>query len=52
MFHLNKSEVLQFLLEKHFKGNYLDILGEFQISFITFMIGQNLEAFEQWKALL
>lgn len=51
MFYLNKSPVLQFVLKKHFSKRTLEILGEFQMAFIAFMIGQNLEAFDQWKQL-
>lgn len=29
-----------------------DLLGELQYAFVVFMLGQNLEALEQWKALL
>jgi A1 cistron-splicing factor AAR2 len=29
-----------------------DLLGEIQFTFVVFMLGQNLEALEQWKALL
>lgn len=29
-----------------------EVLGELQFSFICFLVGQNLDAFEQWKQLL
>ena len=50
-FYTNKSAVLQMLLEKHLQNDPYEILGEFQMAFILFMIGQNLEAFEHWKNL-
>ena len=33
-------------------GTTKDILGELQYCFITFLLGENLEAFEQWKSLV
>jgi A1 cistron-splicing factor AAR2 len=42
--------ILKEVLDK--MGNPKDILGELQYCFITFLLGENLEAFEQWKSLV
>lgn len=31
---------------------YQELLGELQFSFVTFLLGENLDSFEQWKALI
>ena len=49
-FYLNKFSVLSTVLNRHFtKETLTHFLGEIQLSFILFMIGQNFEAFEVWK---
>lgn len=47
---MDKSKVLQDIL-----GNFADvkeILGELQLAFIAFLVGQVYDAFEQWKNLI
>ena len=39
--------ILRFLL-----SSADEVLGELQFSFVCFLVGQNLDAFEQWKQLL
>ncbi|KAL4439432.1 hypothetical protein ABPG77_008761 [Micractinium sp. CCAP 211/92] len=50
--NLDKSKVLEEILEKRFKGSEAAFLGEFQFAFLAFLVGQSLEAFAQWKAFL
>ena len=47
---MDKSYSLIKNLEK-FEKKY-DILGEFQIAFIEFLIGQKFNAFEYWKSII
>jgi hypothetical protein len=48
--NLDKTVILKEVIAK--VGNPKDILGELQYCFITFLLGENLEAFEQWKSLV
>jgi A1 cistron-splicing factor AAR2 len=50
-YSMDHSYVLRTLLDNSYR-EITDILGELQIAFICFLIGQNLEAFEQWKQLV
>jgi len=40
------------LLNLEYKGNVQLLLGEFQFSYLVFLIGQRLDAFEQWKKFI
>jgi A1 cistron-splicing factor AAR2 len=47
----DKTEILKQLLKKEFRN--LDmLLGELQFAFISFLLGENWESFEQWKEVL
>nr|UPW27173.1 AAR2-like protein [Allium cepa] len=50
--NLDKTRLLETILMKEYKGEEDLLLGELQFSFIAFMMGQSLEAFLQWKALV
>jgi len=50
--HMDKSAILDHLITQDFKQDPQEILGEMQFAFIAFFIGQSLESFEQWKALV
>eukprot|EP00913_Durusdinium_trenchii_P024807 g23283.t1 len=39
-------------LQQEFSGQELAVLGELQLAYIAFLLGQNFEGFEQWRALL
>ena len=39
-------------LENYFFLRVEEVLGELQFSFVCFLVGQNYDAFEQWKQLL
>merc|ERR1719198_2833153 len=40
------------MISREYKGDELGILGELQLAYIAFLLGQNYDGFEQWKALL
>uniref|UniRef100_A0A0E0KMF3 AAR2 splicing factor homolog n=1 Tax=Oryza punctata TaxID=4537 RepID=A0A0E0KMF3_ORYPU len=50
--NLDKTSLLENVLAKNYQGQEDLLLGELQFSFIAFMMGQSLEAFMQWKALV
>ncbi|KAG9448969.1 hypothetical protein H6P81_008934 [Aristolochia fimbriata] len=50
--NLDKTQLLETILMKNFGGQEDLILGELQFAFIAFLMGQSLEAFLQWKALV
>lgn len=64
--HLDQSELLSLILSKSpatpdptvdavwypLQPSERDLLGEIQFSFVTFLIGQDFEGFEQWKRLI
>lgn len=49
-FYHDRSEQLSLLLKAY--THEMELLGEVQFCFITFLIGQEYGAFEQWKAML
>ncbi|XP_006652089.2 protein AAR2 homolog isoform X1 [Oryza brachyantha] len=50
--NLDKTSLLECVLAKNYQGQEELLLGELQFAFIAFMMGQSLEAFMQWKALV
>lgn len=50
--NLDKTSLLETILAKNYEGQEDLFLGELQFAFIAFMMGQSLEAFMQWKALV
>lgn len=50
--HLDRSPLLEEMISKEYKGNELGILGELQMAYIAFLLGQNYDGFEQWRSLL
>ncbi|KAJ8622893.1 hypothetical protein MRB53_031422 [Persea americana] len=50
--NLDKSQLLEAILMKDYGGEEDLLLGELQFSFIAFLMGQSLEAFLQWKAIV
>ncbi|XP_073116266.1 uncharacterized protein [Elaeis guineensis] len=50
--NLDKTTLLESILMKDYGGAEDLLLGELQFAFIAFMMGQSLEAFLQWKALV
>ncbi|KAM3393488.1 hypothetical protein ACQJBY_014289 [Aegilops geniculata] len=52
LLNLDRTSLLETILAKNYQGQEDLLLGELQFSFIAFMMGQSLEAFMQWKALV
>ncbi|DBA94459.1 TPA: hypothetical protein ACH3X1_002054 [Trebouxia sp. C0004] len=50
--NLDKTGLLSDILQKHFGGQPGGLLGELQFSFLAFLMGQSLEGFAQWKAII
>lgn len=51
-YSIDSSYALESILCSNYKDNEAKILGEIQFAFICFLIGQVLDAFEQWKNLV
>ena len=49
---LDRSQALVALIRDQFAGDMFLFLGEMQFSFLCFLLGQSLEAFDQWKAMV
>eukprot|EP00249_Psilotum_nudum_P012156 c23613_g1_i3 orf=509-1507(-) len=50
--NVDKSVLLETVLEQHYGCSEDAILGELQFSFVAFLMGQSLESFGQWKAIV
>ncbi|KAF5780287.1 putative A1 cistron-splicing factor, AAR2, AAR2 domain superfamily [Helianthus annuus] len=50
--NLDKTSLLESILMKDYGGTEDLLLGELQFAFIAFLMGQSLEAFLQWKAIV
>ncbi|KAF3949925.1 hypothetical protein CMV_024265 [Castanea mollissima] len=50
--NIDKTQLLESLLIKDYGGSEDLLLGELQFAFIAFLMGQSLEGFRQWKALV
>jgi len=51
--NIDKSLILREILAgKDFTGNFRLLFGEMQYAFISFVMGENLDSYEQWKRLL
>ncbi|KAJ1344855.1 hypothetical protein BSLG_000370 [Batrachochytrium salamandrivorans] len=51
-YSLDKSYLLKSLIEDAYAGDYTLLLGEFQLSFVIFLLGQVYDGFDQWKVLV
>lgn len=47
--NIDKTKSLELLIEKEYNNNFDDFLGEFQYSFITFLLGESYEGLIQFK---
>lgn len=47
----DKTKLLHEAIESKYSGDWRDLLGELQMSFIAFIFGEDYEALEQWKRL-
>ncbi|KAF3968636.1 hypothetical protein CMV_007499 [Castanea mollissima] len=50
--NIDKTQLLESLLIKDYGGSEYVLLGELQFAFFAFLMGQSLEGFLQWKALV
>ncbi|KAL6587836.1 hypothetical protein OROMI_000814 [Orobanche minor] len=50
--NLDKTQLLESILIKEYRGDEDAVLAELQFAFIAFLMGQSLEAFMQWKLLV
>ncbi|XP_077243948.1 AAR2 protein family isoform X2 [Tasmannia lanceolata] len=50
--NIDKTQLLETILMEDFRGGEDLLMGELQFAFIAFLMGQSLEAFFQWKALV
>ena len=41
--NLDKTELLEQVLQKEYGGSWMEFLGELQFSFLVFLMGQSLE---------
>lgn len=48
-FYMDKSELLDIMLGKI---TWQELLGELEMAFIVFVLGQNFDGFEHWKAMV
>ncbi|KAJ3166975.1 a1-alpha2 repression [Geranomyces variabilis] len=50
-YSIDKSYLLRKVLKDHFK-DYKELLGELQLSFVLFLIGEVYDGYEQWKVVV
>ena len=52
LMNLDKTHTLDSLIAALPDQDPLQVLGELQFAFLTFVLGENFESFEQWKSLV
>jgi hypothetical protein len=50
--NFDKTTILMDLISKEYHNNYTILLAELQFSFISFVLGHNLESLNQWKNII
>lgn len=50
--HFDRSKLLEQMIARDYGGDEMGVLGELQVAYIAFILGQNFDGFEQWRALL
>merc|ERR1740121_2345603 len=50
--HLDRTAQLEQMITREYAGCEMNILGELQLAYIAFILGQNYDGFEQWRELL
>merc|ERR1712050_106167 len=50
--HMDRSAQLEEMIIRVYGGKEFDILGELQLAYIAFLLGQNCDGFDQWQNLL
>ncbi|KAG3014120.1 hypothetical protein PC128_g9489 [Phytophthora cactorum] len=51
-YHFDRSEKLEELIETEFAGDWKELIGELQLSFLVFLQLSSLAALEQWKQFI
>ena len=51
-FYMDRSQLLEYVIDNYFSGHWEGILGELQLSFILFMLLFSYPALQQWKVLV
>ncbi|KAL3665054.1 hypothetical protein V7S43_009688 [Phytophthora oleae] len=51
-YHFDRSERLEELIETEFGGDWKELIGELQLSFLVFLQLSSLAALEQWKQFI
>jgi len=49
---MDKSTILNQLIQTEYNSDEYLLLGEMQFAFISFLLGQSYEGFEQWKVIV
>ncbi|POM75829.1 A1 cistron-splicing factor [Phytophthora palmivora] len=52
VYHFDRSERLEELIETEFGGKWKELIGELQLSFLVFLQLSSLAALEQWKQFI
>lgn len=52
LMHMDRSKQLEEMIAREYENDELAILGELQLAYVAFLLGQNCDGFEQWRALL
>ncbi|KAM9967853.1 hypothetical protein ACTFIW_009137 [Dictyostelium discoideum] len=50
--NIDKSECIEFIINKYYKDNEMDLLGEIEFCFVLFIFGMTWSGFQQWKELV
>eukprot|EP00916_Digyalum_oweni_P003396 GHVL01006145.1.p1 GENE.GHVL01006145.1~~GHVL01006145.1.p1 ORF type:complete len:388 (+),score=74.12 GHVL01006145.1:45-1208(+) len=50
--YLDPSDALDYMIEKEYNNEEVSVLGELQAAFIYFLLGENYEAFLQFKQMI
>lgn len=50
--HMERSHQLEEMITREYNGDEMSILGELQLAYVAFLLGQNCDGFDQWRALL
>jgi len=50
--HMDRSSQLEAMIAREYRGQEFGILGELQLAYIAFLLGQNCDGFDQWRTLL
>lgn len=50
--HMDRTTQLEAMITREYGGDELGVLGELQMAYVAFLLGQSFDGFEQWKLLL